>query len=37
MLAKRVNETTAVAQKVQQKYRDIARKAIFPSLYDTGR
>ena len=34
-LAKRGNETTAVAQKVQQKYRDTACKAIFFSFYLT--
>ena len=34
-LAKRGIETTAVRQKVQQKYRDIACKAnIFPSLFE---
>ena len=34
-LAKRGNETTAVAQKVQQKYRDTACKAIFFPFYLT--
>ena len=36
-LAKRGIETTAVTQKVQQKYIDIACKAnFFPSLFETG-
>ena len=36
-LAKRGIETTAVTQKVRQKYIDIACKAnFFPSLFETG-
>ena len=37
MLAKLHNETTAVAQKVQQNYRHIACKAIFSSLSEASR